>query len=87
MAQLVKADGSQFLVEKSHTLLSGVHLAAPGSSVFSSSSRGEAINSRRCSQQDQQIKRSCMIETVVVLALGLSMAGVVLGVLTTDESV
>jgi len=28
-----------------------------------------------------------MIETVVLLAIGLSMAGVVLGNLTTDESV
>jgi len=38
-------------------------------------------------QQIQSFQPSCMIETVVMLAIGLSMAGVVLGVLTTDESV
>ena len=83
----MKVDGTEFLVEKSHPLLSSIHLAAPSSICFFWPGDGEAF---RCGGSDQDAKhlyQSRMIEAVVMLAIGLSMAGVVLGNLNNDESV
>ena len=80
-------DGTQFLVEKSHPLLCSIHLAAPSSIGFFWPGDGEALHNSGSAQEAQHFHQSRMIETVVMLAIGLSMAGVVLGALTTDESV
>ena len=82
----MKVDGSEFLVEKSHPLLSCVHLAAPGSTRFFGTSDGEGSRNCWLAQENQHVQHSRMIETVVMLVIGLSMAGVVLGTLGTDES-
>ena len=79
-------DGSQFLVKKSHPLLSCVHLAAPGSISIFGASDGEASRNCCLAQENQHVQHSRMIETVVMLVIGLSMAGVVLGTLGADES-
>ena len=83
----MKVDGSKFLVEKSHPLFSSLHLAAPGPIRFFGASSGEALQPCCSAQQTEHLSRRCMIETVVMLAIGLSMAGVVFGNLSADKSV
>jgi hypothetical protein len=82
----LKVDGSKFLAEKSDPLFSCVHLAAPGSPCFFGASDGEGSRNCCLAQENQHVQHSRMIETVVMLVIGLSMAGVVLGTLGTDES-
>ena len=83
----MKVDGTQFLVEKSHTLLSSIHLAAPGSSRFFCSGDGEGLHRGGSAKDAEHLYQGRMIEAVVMLAIGLSMAGVVLGNLNNDEPV
>ena len=83
----MKIDGSQFLVEKSHPLLSSIHLAAPSSIRFFWSGDGQALYRGGSAQAAEHLHQSRMIEAVVMLAIGLSMAGVVLGNLNSDKSV
>ena len=83
----LKVDGSQFLVEKSHPLLSSIHLAAPGASRFFCSGDSEGLHRGGSAQDAEHLHQSRMIEAVVMLAIGLSMAGVVLGNLNNDEPV
>ena len=83
----MKVDGTKFLVEKSHPLLSSIHLAAPGASRFLWSGDGYGIRCGGSAQDAEHLHQSRMIEAVVMLAIGLSMAGVVLGNLNNDESV
>ena len=77
------------MVEKSHPLLSSIHLAAPSSIRFFWSGEGEALYLYRggSAQDAEHLHQSRMIEAVVMLAIGLSMAGVVLGNLNNDEPV
>ena len=83
----MKVDGTQFLVEKSHPLLSSIHLAAPGAIRFLWPGDGEASRCGGSAQDAEHLHQNRMIEVVVMLAIGLSMAGVVLGNLNNDESV
>jgi len=83
----LKVDGTQFLVEKSHPLLSSIHLAAPGASRFFCSGDCYGIRCGGSAQDAEHLHQNRMIEAVVMLAIGLSMAGVVLGNLNNDESV
>lgn len=83
----MKVDGSQFLVEKSHPLLSSIHLAAPGAIRFLWPGDGEGLHRGGSAQDAEHLHQSRMIEAVVMLAIGLSMAGMVLGNLNNDESV
>ena len=83
----MKVDGTQFLVEKSHPLLSSIHLAAPGSIRFLWTGDGYGIRCGGSAQDAEHLHPSRMIEAVVMLAIGLSMAGVVLGNLNNDEPV
>ena len=83
----MKVDGTQFLVEKSNPLLSSIHLAAPSAIRFFWPGDGEAVYRGGFAQETEHLQQSCMIEAVVMLAIGLSMAGVVLGNLNNDESV
>ena len=83
----MKVDGTKFLVEKSHPLLSSIHLAAPSSIRFFWSGDGEAFLRRGSAQDAEHHQQSRVIEAVVMLAIGLSMAGVVLGNLNNDEPV
>ena len=83
----MKVDGTQFLVEKSHPLLSSIHLAAPGAIRFFWPGNGKAFRCGGSAQYAEHLHQSRMIEAVVMLAIGLSMAGVVLGNLNNDESV
>ena len=83
----MKVDGSQFLVEESHPLFSSIHLAAPGSIRFLCTGDGYFIRCGGSAQDAEHLHQSRMIEAVVMLAIGLSMAGVVLGNLNSDESV
>ena len=83
----MKVDGSQFLVEESHPLLSSIHLAAPGAIRFLWPGDGYGIRCGGSAQDAEHLHQSRMIEAVVMLAIGLSMAGVVLGNLNNDESV
>lgn len=83
----MKVDGTQFLVEKSHPLLSSFHLAIPSSIRFVWSGDGEALSRRGSAKDAEHLQQSRVIEAVVMLAIGLSMAGVVLGNLNDDESV
>ena len=83
----MKVDGTKFLVEKPHPLLSSIHLAAPSSIRFSWSGDGEAILRRGSAQDAEHHQQSRVIEAVVMLAIGLSMASVVLGNLNNNESV
>ena len=83
----MKVDGTKFLVEKSHPLLSSIHLAAPSSIRFFWSGDGEAFRRRGSAQEAKHLQQSRVIEAVVMLAIGLSMASVVLGNLNNDESV
>ncbi|MDC3011726.1 hypothetical protein OAZ24_05800 [Synechococcus sp. AH-736-G21] len=75
------------MVEKSHPLLSSIDLAAPSSICFCCPGEGEALNRSGSAPQAEHLQQSRMIEAVVMLAIGLSMAGVVLGNLNSDESV
>ena len=83
----MKVDGSQFLVEESHPLLSSIHLAAPGAIRFLWPGEGESFRGGASAQNAEHLHQSRMIEAVVMLAIGLSMASVVLGNLNNDESV
>ena len=83
----MKVDGSQFLVKKSHPLFSSIHLAAPGAIRFLWPGDGEGLHRGASAQDAEHLHQSRMIEAVVMLAIGLSMAGVVLGNLNDDESV
>ena len=83
----MKIDGSQFLVEKSHPLFSRIHLAAPSSIRLFCSGDGEAFLLRSSAQDAEHYQQSRVIETVVMLAIGLSMASVILGNLNNDDSV
>ena len=82
----MKVDGAKFLVEESDPLFSCVNLAAPGSPCFFGARDGEVSRNCWLAQEIQHVRHSRMIETVVMLVIGLSMAGVVLGTLGTDES-
>ena len=82
----MKVDGTQFLVEKSHPLLSSIHLAAPSPIRFFWSGDGEAFLRRGSAQGAEHHQQSRVIEAVVMLAIGLSMASVVLGNLNDNES-
>ena len=75
------------MVEKSHPLFSSIHLAAPGAIRFLWPGDGEAIRCGGSAQDAVHLHQNRMIEAVVMLAIGLSMAGVVLGNLNNDESV
>ena len=86
LGQLIELDGSQFLVEKSHPLFSRIHLAAPCSTCFFWPGEGEAFFCTVTSQEAKRLQQGRMIEAVVMLAIGLSMAGVVLGNLNNDQS-
>jgi len=68
-------------------MLSSIHLAAPGSIRFLWTGDGYSIRCGGSAQDAQHLHQSRMIEAVVMLAIGLSMAGVVLGNLNNDESV
>ena len=75
------------MVEKSHPLLSSIHLAAPGAIRFLWPGDDETYCCGGSAQDAEHLHQSRMIEAVVMLAIGLSMAGVVLGNLNNDESV
>ena len=75
------------MVEESHPLLRSVHLAAPGSIRFLWTSDGYCIRCGGSAQDAEHLHQNRMIEAVVMLAIGLSMAGVVLSNLNNDESV
>ena len=75
------------MVEESHPLLSSIHLAAPGASRFLWTGDGFCIRCGGPAQDAEHLHQNRMIEAVVMLAIGLSMAGVVLGNLNNDESV
>jgi len=83
----LKVDGTQFLVEKSHPLLSSIHLAASSSICFFRSGDREAFLRRGSAENSDHHQQSRVIEAVVMLAIGLSMASVVLGNLNDNESV
>ncbi|MDC3185883.1 hypothetical protein OBA47_01445 [bacterium] len=83
----MKVDGPKFLVEKSHPLLSRIHVAAAKPARFIRPGDGEILNRSGSCQETNHIQQIRMIETVVMLSIGLSMAGVVLGNLRIDESV
>jgi len=83
----LKVDGTQFLVEKSHPLLSSIYLATPGAIRFLWPGDCEPIRCGGSAQESEHLHQSRMIEAVVMLAIGLSMAGVVFGNLHNDESV
>ena len=75
------------MVEESHPLLSSIHLAAPGAIRFLWTGGGYGILCGGSAQDAEHLHQGRMIEAVVMLAIGLSMAGVVLGNLNNDESV
>lgn len=75
------------MVEKSHPLLSSIHLAAPGAILFLWPGDGEGLHRGGSAQDAEHLHQIRMIEAVVMLAIGLSMAGMVLGNLNDDESV
>ena len=75
------------MVEKSNPLFSSIHLAAPGAIRFLWPGEGEAFRCGASAQDAEHLYQNRMIEAVVLLAVGLSMAGVVLGNLNNDESV
>jgi len=83
----LKVDGTKFLVEKSHPLLSSIHLAAPSSIRFLWPGDGEASRCGGSAQDAEHLHQNRMIEAVVMLAIGLSMAGMILGNLNNDQSV
>ena len=68
-------------------MLSSIHLAAPGSIRFLWTGDGYCVRCGGSAQDAQHLHQSRMIEAVVMLAIGLSMAGVVLGNLNSDKSV
>ncbi len=75
------------MVEKSHPLLSSIHLAAPSSIRFFWSGDGEDFYRGGSAQDAEHLHQNRMIEAVVMLAIGLSKGGLVLGNLNSDESV
>ena len=75
------------MVKKYHPLFSSIHLAAPGVIRFLWPGEGEALRCGASAQDAEHLHQNRMIEAVVMLAIGLSMAGVVLGNLNNDESV
>ena len=75
------------MVKESHPLLSSTHLAAPGAIRFLWTGDGYGIRCGGSAQDAEHLHQSRMIEAVVMFAIGLSMAGVVLGNLIIDESV
>ena len=75
------------MVEESHPLLSSIHLAAPSAIRFLWTGDGYGIRFGGSAQDAEHLYQGRMIEAVVMLAIGLSMAGVVLGNLNNDESV
>ena len=75
------------MVEESHPLLSSIHLAAPSSIRFFRSVASEGLHRGGSAQDAEHLYQGRMIEAVVMLAIGLSMAGVVLGNLNNDEPV
>ena len=80
----MNVDESKFLVEKSNPLLSSIHLAAPGAICFLWPGDGEAFRCGASAQDAEHLHQNRMIEAVVMLAIGLSMAGVVLGNLNNE---
>ena len=68
-------------------MLCSIHLAAPSSIRFFWSGDSETLYRGGSAQDSEHLHQSRMIEAVVMLAIGLSMAGVVLGNLNNDESV
>ena len=68
-------------------MLSSIHLAAPSSICFFWSGDREAFLRRGSAQNAEHHQQSRVIEAVVMLAIGLSMAGAILGNLNNDESV
>ena len=68
-------------------MLSSIHLAAPGAIRFLWPGDGEASRCGGSAQDAEHLHQNRMIEAVVVLAIGLSMASVVLGNLNSDKSV
>ncbi|QNI97802.1 hypothetical protein SynRS9902_01921 [Synechococcus sp. RS9902] len=68
-------------------MLSSIHLAAPGSIRFLWTGDGEGLHRGGSAQDAEHLYQGRMIEAVVMLAIGLSMAGVVLVNLNDDESV
>ena len=75
------------MVKESHPLLSSIHLAAPASIRFLWTGDGYCIRCGGSAQDAEHLHQSRMIEAVVMLAIGLSMAGVVLGNLNNDGPV
>ena len=75
------------MVEKSHPLFSSIHLAAPGAIRFLWPGDVKPYRCGGSAQDAEHLHQNRMIEAVVMLAIGLSMAGVVLGNLNNDESV
>ena len=68
-------------------LFSSIHLAAPSSICFFWPGDGEALHRSGSAQEDEHLQQIRVIEAVVMLAIGLSMAGVVFGNLNNDQSV
>ena len=62
-------------------------MAAPRQIPFLWPGDGEILQRSGSCQEAQHLQQISMIETVVMLAIGLSMAGVVLGNLSIDKSV
>ncbi|WP_186571942.1 hypothetical protein [Synechococcus sp. PROS-U-1] len=50
LVELIVADGSKFLVEKPHPLLSSFHLAAPGAFRIVSATFAEALPGSCCAE-------------------------------------
>ena len=68
-------------------MLSSIHLAATSSISFFGPGDVRALYSGGSVQEAKRLQQSRMIEAVVMLAIGLSMASVVLGNLNNDDSV
>ena len=73
------------MVEESNPLLSSNHLAAAGAIRFLWTGDGYGIRCSGSAQDAEHLHQSRMIEAVVMLAIGLSMAGVVLGNFNNDK--
>ena len=73
------------MVEESHPLLSSIHLAAPGAIRSFWPGDVEAFRCGSSVQDLEHLHQTRMIEAVVMLAIGLSMAGMVFGNLNNDE--
>ena len=75
------------MVEESHPLLSSIHLAAPSAIRFLWTGDGYVIRCGGSAQDAEHLPHNRLIDAVVMVAIGLSMAGGVLGNLNNDESV